>query len=169
MKIKTESIEPTVKPVTPVALNPEVNDVVISDFDTAALQPGHFVESMQLRLSLAARAHTDKSLPYVDVLFKNNENSELRSVGSIVIDDETSNAINGGYLLLLLPSFIPVEELKEAKVVLRMVVRIMLKMSISMRFGSRSIQEFFSRGSGRQRCGRRVQASLTSNHNHLGK
>ncbi|MEK7462460.1 MAG: DUF2341 domain-containing protein [Patescibacteria group bacterium] len=119
-EVSTEVEEVTVESDTPVELSLETNDVVLSDFDTASLEPGHFVESMQLRLSLAASARTEgESLPYIDVLFKNNDNEELRSVGSIVIDEETSNAINGGYFLFTLPSFIPVEELEQSKVVLR--------------------------------------------------
>ena len=97
------------------------NDIKLTNFKTASLKPGQFVDSVQLRLSLAAqaRASNDGPLPYIDVLFKSGAEESFRSVGSILIDDEVSNAINGGYYLFALPVIVNPELLGGAEVILR--------------------------------------------------
>ena len=94
-------------------------DITLSNFNIPELDDGQFVDGMQLRVSFGAHAKKQASgtAPYIDVLFGNDDS--LQSVGSILIDDEASNAINGGYYLFTLPSFIPAEELAASKVVLR--------------------------------------------------
>jgi hypothetical protein len=97
------------------------NDIKITNFKTASLEPGQFVDSIQLRLSLAAQANVgaDGSLPYIDVLFKGSSEDSFRSVGSILIDGEVSNAINGGYYLFALPTVTDPELLEGVEVMLR--------------------------------------------------
>ncbi|MEY2664987.1 MAG: hypothetical protein RLZZ480_92 [Candidatus Parcubacteria bacterium] len=106
---------------TPAVVDEEVYDMELTNFDGASLNQGQFVDSMQLRMSFGARLKTmpqEGMVPYVEVLF-GSESEGMQSVGSIILDEEVSNAINGGYYLFPLPSFIPAEELEETKVILR--------------------------------------------------
>jgi Domain of unknown function (DUF2341) len=112
-----ETTETPVEEIVPDV--PGAYDITLSGFDIADFDDGQFVDGMQLRISFGARTKDENPsvVPYVDVLFGDDES--LQSVGSILIDEEASNAINGGYYLFTLPSFIPVEELADSKVVLR--------------------------------------------------
>ncbi len=117
-----ESAEPEVEEAEILPPQEQLpNDIKVTNFKTASLEPGQFVDSIQLRLSLAAQASLgeDGTLPYVDVLFKSNETDSFRSVGSIIIDEEVSNAINGGYYLFALPVVTDPEELGGIEVMLR--------------------------------------------------
>ncbi len=102
----------------PVATFP-THDIVLSDFDTPPLEPGQFVTGMQLRLSFAARLDdpTIEPTPYVEVLFSTPE--EQRTVGIIPLDDEVSNALNGGYFLFALPDIVSLEALADVSVTVR--------------------------------------------------
>ncbi|MBP6924601.1 MAG: hypothetical protein KBB78_03460, partial [Candidatus Pacebacteria bacterium] len=96
----------------------EVHQLTLENFSVGSLEPGHFVDAMQLRLSFAANPVGESSpAPYVDVFF--GDDGAMRQVGYILLDEEASNAINGGYYLFALPAFMLVDELDEAKVVIR--------------------------------------------------
>lgn len=95
--------------------------LTLVDFSTAQLASGQFITGMQLRLSLAAQLQEVASgtLPYVEVLFGTPE--DMQVVGSIIIEDEVSNALNGGFFLFALPVSSSVDDLSGKQVVLRYV------------------------------------------------
>ncbi|MBP6881035.1 MAG: DUF2341 domain-containing protein [Candidatus Pacebacteria bacterium] len=97
----------------------ETHEITLSDFGTAPLDPGQLVTSMQLRLSFAAQLDKPASgtASYVEVLFSDSETTD--STGIIMLDDEVSNALNGGYFLFSLPTFRHVNQLKDMKITLR--------------------------------------------------
>ncbi|MEN9920299.1 MAG: hypothetical protein RL538_192 [Candidatus Parcubacteria bacterium] len=96
-----------------------VHEIVLEDFGTAPLERGQFVSNMQLRLSFAAKlkAPATEQAPYIEVLF--GTATSVVSVGNILVDDEVSNALNGGYYLFALPEDIDVGQLADAKVIIR--------------------------------------------------
>jgi Domain of unknown function (DUF2341) len=113
-------------PTDESVLEPDVIDevrpskeIVLEGFDTPALDAGQFVDGMQLRVSMAARMKdvVEGAAPYVEVFLGNSEGEQ--SIGIVLLDGEVSNALNGGYYLFALPSFIPVDKLAETKVTLR--------------------------------------------------
>ncbi len=77
--------------------------IALSDFSLPELKRGQFISSVQLRLSLAGKLTEMASgtLEYVDIVYRTPNYSA--SVGQVVIDEEISNAINGGYFLYALP------------------------------------------------------------------
>ena len=98
----------------------DTQQITLENFSAGRLEPGHFVDTMQLRLSFAAQPKEDLNsgtAPYVDVFFGTDE--AMRPVGVIILDEEVSNAINGGYYLFALPSFIALDELNAAKIIVR--------------------------------------------------
>ena len=103
----------------PVVESGPVHDITLTKFDTAPLEPGQLIQGIQLRLSFGAKLKhpATETAPYVDVLY--GTDASLVSVGQILLDDEVSNAINGGYFLFALPDIASVTELAGAKVVLR--------------------------------------------------
>ena len=116
MTEETEAALPTA-PLSPVSES--VPELTLENFNTAPLERGQFINGMNLRLSLAAKLETPATgtAPYLEVFFGKGE--QLESVGIVLIDDEVSNAMNGGYYLFALPAFMPVNELSKAKVVIR--------------------------------------------------
>lgn len=92
-------------------------EITLGGFSAPELQEGEFVTGMQLRLSLAARLNrtflASNTIPYVEVFFELGSSSE--SVGFVLLDDEVSNAINGGFHLFALPE-LTLEELTDASV-----------------------------------------------------
>ena len=107
-------------PETPLTQSGQsVHEITLSSFDTAPLQPGQFIDSMQLRLSFAAQLESPASgtAPYIEVLY--GDGSQLQSVGGILLEDEVSNAQNGGYFLFALPVVKNVQTLASTTVVLR--------------------------------------------------
>jgi hypothetical protein len=98
----------------------DVEQLTLENFNAGRLEPGHFVDTMQLRMSFAASPSTlleGESTPYITVYFGTDE--AMQSVGFVLLDQEVSNAINGGYYLFALPSFLPIDELEDAKIVVR--------------------------------------------------
>lgn len=97
----------------------EVQEITLANFKTAPLEPGQLVNGMQLRLSFAAQLEEPASgtAPYVEVLFGTSEALEV--AGIILLEDEVSNALNGGYFLFALPMLDKLEDLADSKVVLR--------------------------------------------------
>lgn len=94
-------------------------EIRLRNFDIAGLQSGQFVTGMQLRLSFAAKLEAAQlhSSSYVEVLFGRPGN--LEHIGTILIDDEASNAINGGYYLFALPEVDSAQDLAGKEVVVR--------------------------------------------------
>ena len=115
-----ETILDNVVTDTPSALSDGMTpEISLANFDTASLEPGQMLNGVQLRMSFAAKMkpHASGTLPYVDVLFGSKD--ELQSVGIILLDDEVSNAVNGGYHLFALPAFVSAHDLAASRVVLR--------------------------------------------------
>jgi hypothetical protein len=113
-----EETEPA--PITDTfSLDTETHEITLADFDTAPLDPGQMVTSIQLRLSFAAQLERPASgtKPYVEVLLGDGKTTE--TVGVILLDDEVSNALNGGYFLFALPALRHVNELKDMQITLR--------------------------------------------------
>ncbi len=114
--VTEESASEIVSNVTPS----EAHEIILSNFDTAPLDAGQFINGVQLRLSFAAQLENpiaSSTAPYVEVLF--GKDDDLQSVGMILLEDEVSNAINGGYFLFALPAINNVSQLENANVVLR--------------------------------------------------
>lgn len=90
--------------------------ITFTDFGIPPLASGQFITNVQLRMSFAAQYNIDptKPLPVVDVEYSIGDTWE--DAGSIVLDEEISNALNGGYFLFALPTFEHAEDLKDLSV-----------------------------------------------------
>lgn len=97
----------------------EVFEITLANFETPPLEPGQFVNDIQLRMSFAGRLKSPAlhTTPFVEVYF--NTASASSQVGLLLLDDEISNAINGGYYLFALPDDVLIDELKDASVTLK--------------------------------------------------
>lgn len=97
----------------------EVHEITLANFDIAPLESGQFIDGAQLRLSFAAQLENidPNAVPYVEVFF--GKADDLSLAGLITLDEEVSNAINGGYFLFALPVFKNVQQLEDMQVVLR--------------------------------------------------
>ncbi len=88
----------------------------LSDFSAPELKRGEFITGMQLRMSLAAQYEpkASSSAPVLEINYKTP--SSTQQVGTIVIDGEVSNALNGGYFLFALPQIASIAELNDVEV-----------------------------------------------------
>jgi Domain of unknown function (DUF2341) len=94
-------------------------EIILSNFETAPLDRGQFVDEMNIRLSFAAKRKSpavDRA-PYIEVLFGSEDN--LVSIGNILIDDEVSNALNNGYYFFALPESVSLDALATSTLVVR--------------------------------------------------
>ncbi len=119
---ETTVTEGSVVPLaTPAAatVETEVHEITLSNFGSAPLEPGQFVNGMRLTLSLAAQLEQPASgrIPYIEVLYGASSTPEV--VGMILLEDEVSNALNGGYFFFALPTVSDVSELADKTVTLR--------------------------------------------------
>lgn len=116
------SASSTIATTTDVQTNSNlpVSEITLANFDTAVLERGQIINGMQLRLSLAARLKrpVTENVPYIDVLFGTEEDKTI--VGTILIDDEVSNALNGGYFLFALPEVGDIDSLKNMQVTVQL-------------------------------------------------
>ncbi len=87
--------------------------ITLSNFGIPGLASGQFINNLQLRLSLAGQYDMSNGQKpgFVSVEYSFGEFS--RDAGSILLDAEISNAINGGYYLIPLPSITDPELLKQ--------------------------------------------------------
>lgn len=110
------SVIPTV--VSEVAeLQKTLSPITLSDFTIPKLNSGQFITNVQLRVSFAAQleiASSSSPLPFVNVEYAFGD--EWVSAGGILVEDETSNALNGGYFLFALPTLSDVSELEDLRV-----------------------------------------------------
>ncbi len=89
--------------------------ITFSDFALPNLESGQFITNVQLRMSLAALITSNREdYPVLDVEYLLNEKWE--NAGSVILDGEVSNALNGGYYLFALPTFTTVDELDSLSV-----------------------------------------------------
>ena len=102
--------------VTPSKNGPQKKILTFSNFSVPQLQEGEFITSAQLRMSLGAqfRKKSTSLIPKIEVVYKNASTSEV--IGTITVEDEVSNALNGGYFLFALPSLTKLETLKNASI-----------------------------------------------------
>lgn len=84
------------------------------------LDTGVEVSGAQLRLSFAAKVKETREItPQFSILYSIDEGVTWLQAGSIVIDDEVSNSINGGYYLFSLPEVMDQASLDTLQVQLR--------------------------------------------------
>ena len=88
----------------------------LSDFSAPELKRGEFIKSMQLRMSLAGSydVQGSSSAPVLEIYYKTP--SSTQQVGTVIVDSEVSNALNGGYFLFALPQIANISELNEVEV-----------------------------------------------------
>jgi len=106
-------------PVTLPASDTEVHEMIFEDFSASAKEPGQNINSMQLRLSLAGKLSRDHEgkYPWIEIVYETGDLSIV--AGSLILDDELSNALNGSFYMFALPIDTTMEEVSEAKVILR--------------------------------------------------
>ena len=116
IKTATSTEEKIVSTLPP---RPSDNDITFSDFSTVPLEPGQFITGLKLRFSLGAKLkHTvTENAPFIEVLY--GPEAGLESIGIILLDDEITNAINGGYFMFEIPGIHGSEDLASAQVSLR--------------------------------------------------
>ncbi len=78
--------------------------LTLHDFGVPSLNSGQFINNLQLRLSLAGQYDTEKSLEPASVSIDYSFGEFSGNAGTIFLDKEISNAQNGGYYLIPLPS-----------------------------------------------------------------
>lgn len=81
-----------------------VYKLTLHDFGIPELASGQFIDNLQLRLSLAGQydASTSENPGFISVDYSFGEFE--RNAGSILVEQEASNAMNGGYYLISFPS-----------------------------------------------------------------
>jgi len=79
-------------------------ELTLRDFGIPKLAGGQFIDNLQLRLSLAGQydMSSAQAPAFISIDYLFGEFS--RNAGSILIEGEASNALNGGYYLIPLPS-----------------------------------------------------------------
>ena len=87
--------------------------ISLADFGTSPLRPGEFIKNIQLRVSLAGKYEVQASsaIPYVE--FVVHTPSSTQTLGTVLLDGEASNAINGGYYLFGFPQYDNTKVLKD--------------------------------------------------------
>ncbi len=89
-----------------------VKSISLSDFSTLPLEPGQFIRNIQLRASLAGRATADTEGDFPSLEFSVKTASSTENIGSILLDGEVSNALNGGNYLFAFPTFTDIADLE---------------------------------------------------------
>ncbi len=80
------------------------NSVVLQGFGLPNLAPGETIDNVQLRISMAGYvAETEGVIPSLRATYRLG--TFVGNAGSILLQGEVSNAMNGGYYLLSLPTF----------------------------------------------------------------
>jgi hypothetical protein len=93
--------------------------ITLSDFGYP-LDAGIDISGAQLRLSFAAQLKPTRDVvPEFSILYSVDQGTSWLSAGSIVIDEEVSNSINGGYYLFALPEVLDQSSLDALQVQLR--------------------------------------------------
>jgi len=76
--------------------------MTFSNFGTPVLESGQTIDNLQLRLSLAGQYDVSFGNASLDVSYTFGDFTQ--SAGSVLLEEEFSNALNGGYYLIPLPS-----------------------------------------------------------------
>lgn len=91
--------------------------LTLGDFGVPELASGEFIDNLQLRISLAGAYDASSSTPgFIDVSYQFGDFAG--NAGTVLLDGEVSNAINGGYYLVPLPSVTDPAVLSDLKVTL---------------------------------------------------
>ncbi len=117
--VPTEDMSPASQTVPSVPVDADVvrRTLTLADFSTLPLQPGQFVKNIQLRASLAGRSELALASTSLPVLtFTAKTPALTRTIGTVIVDDEVSNALNGGYFLFAFPEQTELSFLKETAI-----------------------------------------------------
>lgn len=91
--------------------------ITFTGFELPKLASGQFIKNVQLRLSLAAQAAIAPGMLAASAEIEYSfGKDEWVNAGAILLDDEVSNALNGGYFLFALPNISNVRELADFSV-----------------------------------------------------
>ena len=101
------------------SLNSEVREIIFDDFSSYTKQSGQNINSMQLRLSMAGKLSRDYEgeYPWIEVVYETGDLS--LKVGSLILDDELSNALNGSFYMFALPVDSTLDQASQARVIVR--------------------------------------------------
>lgn len=92
------------------------NWIEFDDFGLPPLNSGQFIRNVQLRISLGGTVQgTPSQFPALNVEYSTSDGQWV-GAGSVLLDGEVSNALNGGYYLFALPTFRNVSDLAHMKV-----------------------------------------------------
>ena len=94
-------------------------EIVFQDFSAYEKQSGQRINNIQLRLSMAGKLDYNYvgETPWVEVIYESGD-TEI-TAGSLVLDDELSNALNGSYYMFALPVDTELDDIAKAKVKVR--------------------------------------------------
>lgn len=92
------------------------DSMLYTDFTLSPLESGQFIRNAQLHMSLGGFADVveGEASPYM--LIEYSFGDTWTEAGSVILDGEVSNALNGGYFLFALPPIQNVDELSDFKV-----------------------------------------------------
>ncbi len=90
--------------------------LVFEDFGIPPLASGQFISNVQLRLSLGALIDMDDKAVPPTVRLEYSDGDSWEEAGSIILNGEVSNALNGGYFLFALPQILNAEDLASLKI-----------------------------------------------------
>lgn len=90
--------------------------ITFSDFSLPELRSGETITSVQLRASLAAQYDLESSTtaPFFRLTLQTPSSTQI--IGSVQVEDEVSNALNGGYFLFALPQDMTEEDFAAANI-----------------------------------------------------
>jgi hypothetical protein len=92
-----------------------VKSISFTDFSLPELSVGESITSVQLRLSLGAqKSRETNENPSLTIVYSNASTSEV--IGSVEIEDEVSNALNGGYALFALPEIVSATDFENVRI-----------------------------------------------------
>lgn len=90
--------------------------LTLKDFGVPDLESGQFINNLQLRLSLAGQYDIDasSSIPSLSVVYSFGDFAG--EAGDVLFEEEISNALNGGYYIIPLPSVTDVSLLSDLEI-----------------------------------------------------
>jgi len=104
---------------TNLPVNPD-HAVQFSGFAIPGLASGESIQNAQIRMSFAAKqtpsAHASSRMSALRVQYTFSSDDVWVDAGTVLIEGEASNAINGGYYLFALPPILDPKDLRKLKV-----------------------------------------------------
>lgn len=101
---------------TEVSVDAHAYPITLSDFSIPELGSGQFITNIQLRVSLGAQYHTQEGGEMPSLEIEYNADGTWTNAGTVDMESEVSNALNGGYYLFALPSVLNAEDLDELEI-----------------------------------------------------